>query len=102
MKIELNLKDDTEFRAYIKEMIKGQVLSVAREEIRSIIAEVFISKYGHASTTDVELLIKDEVGKYVLKQLGPNGWNKNTWVRTHAGELIKKEVENILLNYKKE
>ena len=36
MKVELSIKDDKELRDTIKDMIKGQVLSVARSEVETI------------------------------------------------------------------
>ena len=40
MNVELSIKDDKELRNCIKDMIRGEVLSVARKEIIDIIKDV--------------------------------------------------------------
>jgi len=37
MKISLDLKEDTDLRKYIKDMIKGQIKSIMRDEFKEII-----------------------------------------------------------------
>ena len=37
MKVTLNIENDAELRAYIKECIKGQVLAVVREEFTAMV-----------------------------------------------------------------
>ncbi len=44
MKITLNIGEDAELRAFIKEAIKGQVMSIAREEFVNIFKEELTRK----------------------------------------------------------
>ena len=39
MKVTLNIENDAEMRAYVKDCIKGQVLSIVREEMQEMIKE---------------------------------------------------------------
>ncbi len=39
MKVTLNIENDAELRAYIKDAIKGQVLNIVREEFLEIVKE---------------------------------------------------------------
>jgi uncharacterized membrane protein YheB (UPF0754 family) len=36
MKVELNLKDDSELRSYIKDMIRGSITNIIREELHQM------------------------------------------------------------------
>ena len=62
MKIELSFKDDAELRKHIKDMIKGQVKNLLREEIAEIIKDVHKNRLGkepmeHAIGKEIEKVI---------------------------------------------
>lgn len=39
MNVKLNIENDAELRAYIKDCVKGQVLSIVREDFRNMVME---------------------------------------------------------------
>ena len=39
MVVTLNIENDAELRAYIKDCIKGQILAITREEFKNIVTE---------------------------------------------------------------
>jgi hypothetical protein len=49
MKIELSINDDKELRDCVKDMIKGQVKNIIREELDKIIADIHLHKIGKES-----------------------------------------------------
>lgn len=63
MKVELSIKDDKELRNTIKDMIKGQILAITREEIDNTIKSEIKRKIEkeHFSTFVIKSLIKSTV-----------------------------------------
>ena len=93
MKLELTIADDKELRAFIKDQIKGMVLSVARDEIvevvskaasekgvndkdflSSIINELIYTHFGgrHSFSNKVRDIIREEV-RAVIKEMIKSG-----------------------------
>ncbi len=93
MKISINIQEDAELRAHIKDMIKGQVLSVARQEIRAIIKEVFAASVGDAAKKG-QALVDTEIQLLVRGELASQGYNQPGFIKNTARELIGKEVSN--------
>lgn len=113
MKVTLNIENDAELRAHIKDAIKGQVLSVIRDEFKAIITEELtrIFKGIDARTFDNQLkksmteaiseilvtshnvidwnnaFIEPFVNKKLDQALGRTDWNK--LVDTLAKEKVK-------------
>jgi len=74
MKIELSFKDDAELRKYIKDMIKGQVRKLVREEIDQIIKDVHDNRMGKESMEHaINEEIKNVVRSYAKTEV--SGWN---------------------------
>lgn len=91
MTVSLKVENDGELRAYIKDLIKGQVLSIAREEIKNIIKEVTEAKIP---TINVDTLLKEEVLKNVNKTLlGTSTWGSPNFIQIEARKIIQKELE---------
>lgn len=89
MKVEISIKDDTELRNHIKEVIKGEVVSIARGEIRSIIKEVFGEKYG-ASLPEPEKILREEMSRIINKDINVDRYGNSNYVRDVAkAEAIK-------------
>ncbi len=63
MKVELSIKGDRELRNTIKDMIKGQILAITREEIDNTIKSEIKRKIEkeHFSTFVIKSLIKSTV-----------------------------------------
>ena len=83
MKVELSIKDDAELRFLIKDMIRGQVTSIARSDIEQIIKEVVGDK-----TAKLSDLMAKEITKVVTEFFG------GTYMRDGPGrQMIKDEIQ---------
>ena len=92
MKIELSFKDDAELRKYIKDMIKGQVKNLVREEITQIIKDVHKGKLGKESMEHaIKEEIKNVIGYYAKSHT--HDWNLRADVRKSIDERINKYFE---------
>jgi len=60
MKVELEIKDDKELRAVIKDMIRGQVTSIVREEIKNLVAKEVEKKTDpKVLSTEIQRFFRD-------------------------------------------
>ena len=82
MKIKLDLQEDDELRAYIKDLIRGQVVSIVRQDIQDVLHEVVERTVNGKISTDTRLgrFIEEEILKEIKKQPIP--------------QLIDKEIKN--------
>lgn len=97
MKVELSIKDDRELKNHIRDVIKGEITSVARGEIRDIIKEVFAEKYGELRdlSQNPEMIIREEIKELIKKDIATNTYGNSNYIRLIAKEevsLIVKEV----------
>ena len=92
MKIELSFKDDAELRKHIKDMIKGQVKSLVREEITKIIKDVYKNKLGKES---MDHAIKQEIKTitHEYSQRYTSEWDLNKEVRKGIDDRINTYFE---------
>jgi len=92
MKIELSFKDDADLRKYIKDMIKGQVKTLLREEITEIIKDVHKNKLGKESMEHaIKEEIKNVIGYYTKSHT--HDWELRTDVRKGIDKRINKYFE---------
>ena len=100
MKVTLDIKDDAELRNYIKDCIKGQVLSIVREEfIEAVKAE--ITRKIDANSRDFNYLMKnafDAAAKeIVLTKNGITDWS-NDFIKPLATEVLNKRINDAIKN----
>lgn len=70
MKVELVLNDDLELKAYIKELIKNEIINVSRTEISETVKEVLTKKVANKYNTEtINTLIEAEVKKQVTNKI---------------------------------
>jgi len=69
MIVKLDIKEDKELRNYIKDMIKGQVLSLTREEFLTIIRNELNSKIKGLDSTRFESLLSESMTKAIKEIL---------------------------------
>lgn len=101
--LKLKVEEDDELRNYIKELIRGQVTSVLREELKQYLGEVVKSKIDQRVCN---LNINDELKKIIIeearKALPANNWGKPSAIKEIATQevraMIKKELENVKLS----
>lgn len=80
MKVELSIKDDRELRAHIKDVIKGQIVSIARGEVINILADTIGAKTDAAN---IHKIVKETVESEVKRALGERGgWQGKSFVDT--------------------
>jgi hypothetical protein len=97
MKVELSIADDRELRRHIKDVIKGEVLGIARGEIKSIIAQAVSEKAIPSDAGQIERLVKSAINDQVKRELGSSRYSNPSWIQSEArrqiAEFIKKAAE---------
>ena len=91
MNVTLNIENDAELRAYIKDCIKGQVLSVVREEFTAMVQNELERKIKGSDARNFERMQKDatvEAMKSILY--------KEHSVSRYNSEFIKPYVEAVV------
>lgn len=96
MTVALNIENDAELRAYIKDLIKGQVLSIIRQEVLDVIKAITEDKIKSSTTqTVLEKLIKEIIEKQVREQLNISPWsNADNFIKTNAKEMIYNHIKS--------
>ena len=91
MKVELDIADDSELRNAVKDLIKGEVKSVMRSEIRGILKDLAAEKVIPKDAESLENLIKLELRDIVKQQLkiGIYDWSSDTVKRLARDEIAK-------------
>lgn len=102
MKVELSIRDDRELRNHIKDVIKGEVTSIARGEIQNIIKDVFTSKYEKSIERSADRLIKEELKMMIKDSLKVAGaWGNTTnYIKDVARKEIEKYIKEFMNNRK--
>jgi len=95
MTVSLNIQNDEELRAYIKDLVKGQVLSIAREEIVNIINDVVLKKIGR--TTSPDTIFQEEITKMVKAELLSTTWSSPSYIKKVAREVVEQQLKDILI-----
>ena len=97
MKVELSIKDDRELRAHIKDLIRGEVVSIARGEIRSILAEVVGGIATGESQEKVDAIAKSVISTAVQKEFSRSGYAQVSFVqktiREQISEMLRKAFQ---------
>lgn len=71
MKVNLNIEEDEQFRAYVKDLISGQVRKVLREQLAGIVAgEIAKLKLLSPNSTELRYLVERYVNGAINKELG--------------------------------
>jgi hypothetical protein len=70
VKLELSIADDRELRGMVRDLIKGEVTSVARGEIHSIIAEVVAQKTLPQSPAQINEMVREVIKQQIAACLG--------------------------------
>lgn len=87
MKVELVLNDDLELKAYIKELIKNEIINVSRTEISETVKDVLNKKINNIYNT-----IEREISKQVAVKL--NGYWKNNDLNKYIDNRIKLSLDD--------
>lgn len=93
MKVELSIADDRELRQAIKDEIKGVVVSIARSEIKNILADVVREGVVPKTPADIEKIWQTEISKEVSAALKSAG---GYWPNETIKQVVREEVSKIL------
>lgn len=99
-KIKLDVQEDKELRSYIKDLVRGQVLSLAREELVDIFKGVFkerANSQASKSMLNIDLMIREEVKKIVEAALKEkSGFSTyRGYIQNIARELVNEKLKNL-------
>jgi hypothetical protein len=101
MKVELLIADDKELRASVRELIKSEVLNMARKDIKEIISSAIAQRVPDEAGAQkvVEQLFRDEIKQYVTATLkGNGGYSTPTFVQSVAREEIRAQLQTAFRN----
>jgi len=93
MSIVLKIEDDAEIRAFTKDLIRGQVRSIAREEVIAILKEELLKKTPEIDPT---VVLKEEVLRLARNTLDRSSWNSPSFIQQVAREEINKILKEKL------
>ena len=92
MVVTLNIENDAELRAYIKDCIKGQILAITREEFKNIVTEELEKKIkGTYDASKFEKMHKEATLAAVTNIL-----YKKHGVSSYSDKFIQPYVEAVL------
>ena len=95
MKVELSIKDDKELRNTIKDMIRGQVRAIIREDLQAMIIEsIAESSYSRLEVTDTQ--VEEALYLAVRNSLPTSlGAVARELLETRADKLANKMVDQV-------
>lgn len=96
MKVELSIADDRELRAAVRDLIKGEVASIMRGELKNILADLVKESVIPKDAATLEALVRAEVRFAVLNVLNSRLSFSTTLVDKIAREEAAKVVREIL------
>jgi len=98
MKVQLNIENDAELRQHIKGTIKGQVLSIVREEFFEIVKDEIEKKIKGTNNIRFDRLLKEAMIKAIKDILredcGTTNW-RDTYINPIINNIVSGYVDNI-------
>lgn len=95
MNVTLNITNDAELRAYVKECIKGQVLSIVRDEFMLMVIEELQRKIKGTSLPNFEAMTKtalrEAVTHVLYKEHKVGEWN-NEFIKPFVEQQVNKAI----------
>ena len=95
MKLELSIADDRKLRLFVKDLIKGEVRSIARGEIKSIIASVAEEKIIPKTPEELNKLVLEVIKEEVQNVLRSTRYGKPGKIVEITREIIQEELEEM-------
>lgn len=97
MKVTLNIENDVELRAYIKDAIKGQVLNIVREEFLQIVREELERKIKGTSEYAFKSMQQEAMVKATANILYQEH-NTSNWNHAFIEPYVNKKLDDALKN----
>lgn len=92
MKVELSIADDRELRAAVRDLIKGEIVGIARGEIKTILAEVVKEGVLPKDEASLNAIVKNAIAETVKNELGTHSYNSPGVIREMAREEVNRYV----------
>jgi len=97
MKVTLNIENDAELRAYIKDCINGQVLAIVREDFRDVVRTEIERKLKATGAQSFDYMYKDAT-KSVIQDILYREHNVSTWGDTFIKTYVNLRLDSVLQN----
>lgn len=94
MKVELSIADDRELKAHIRDVIRGEVLGIARGEIKTIIAEAVKQKAIPHTEKELDRIVRKEI-QAMIRDVVSMGYSKPNFIQV----CIREEVAKYLAEF---
>lgn len=98
MNVSLKVENDEELRAYIKDAIKGQVMSIVREEFLEIVREELTRKIKGSVVNNSERLSR-EIMLEAMKGVFRSDIATADWYKDNVQPMIKAAIANLIGSY---
>jgi len=100
MNIKINIEEDNELRASIKNAVEGQVKSLNRDEIVKSLQEEIVKKLNNKEYMDtmVRNTIINSIGSILMKQGIIQQWQSD-WIQPYVENAIRKSIDNLNLDF---
>jgi hypothetical protein len=101
MQITLNIKDEKEFLAEVKEIVRSQIKQIAREDVTQMYQEE-VKRKVESFFADSKNLLEDKLNVQLRKVVNialdndHSFWQSSHFVREKATEVIKEILPNIV------
>lgn len=95
MKVTLNIENDSELRLHIKDAIKGQVLSIVRDEFLQIVKDEIYKKIKGMNIDFFDRMLKESMIVAIIKLLreehNVKEWN-DSFIRVYINNYLEKII----------
>lgn len=95
MKVELKIENDSELREYIKDCIKGQVLSIVRSDFKEMVIEELSRKIKGVSGYNFDRMQKEatiEAVKIILCENDNVSMYKNDFIKPYVERIVEEAM----------
>lgn len=91
MKLQIQIADDAELRAFVKEQIRGAIKAVTREEILKLIVDEIGGKAKGSTSPHLTALLNTEVSTQVRAKLNDGNYWGSEGMLT---KIVRQEVKD--------
>lgn len=97
MKLQLTVSDEQQMRDWVKDLIRGQVESILRNDLKEIIGQSIVQSSYPQTEADMKVLIAQQIKEVVRQQLATpmRGFNSQTFIQEIAREEIAELIREM-------
>jgi len=96
--IKLKLQNDPSLRSYIKTLLRGQIKSVTREDVRAALLPELVNKtYSHPESIKeyLEKILKEEIDR-CFKKATNSYYGSQDSLHSYMKQCVKEEVRKMI------